>query len=75
VAVIAGREGVDEEEGLSKVRASDQARRDYLRRYHGVQWLDPLLYDLVINTLKIPASLSAAMIVDAYRQLTMVAHG
>ena len=75
VAVVAAREGIAEDEALSKVRASDEARKDYLRRYHGVLWLDPLLYDLVINTLKVPASLAATTIVDAYRQLPAVAHG
>jgi cytidylate kinase len=72
--VVAAREGIGEDEALSKVRASDDARKDYLRRYHGVSWLDPLLYDLVINTLKIPASLAANIIVDTYRHLPTVDH-
>jgi cytidylate kinase len=75
VAVVAAREGIGEDEASSKVRASDAARKDYLRRYHGVHWLDPLLYDLVINTLKIPASLAATAIIDVYRRLPAVAHG
>jgi cytidylate kinase len=75
VAVVAQRESIDREEALQRVKASDQARRDYLRRYHRVQWLDPLLYDLVLNTLKIPVRLAAGMIVDAYRQLPAVDRG
>jgi cytidylate kinase len=75
VAAVAQRESIDREEALQRVKASDQARRDYLRRYHRVHWLDPLLYDLVLNTLKIPVRLAAGMIVDAYGQLPAVARG
>jgi len=74
-AVLARREGIDEEEAFQRVTASDRARRDYLRRYHRVQWLDPLLYDLVINTVKIPASLAAQIVVDAFEQLILADHG
>ena len=74
VAVLAKRESITREESTKTVRASDRTRRDYLRKYHRVNWLDPTLYDLVINTRKIPAPLAAAMIVDAYRQLTAHDH-
>ena len=37
-------------EARRRVRSNDQARADYLARYHDIRWLDPLLYDLVINT-------------------------
>jgi len=33
-----------------RILASDRARAEYLQRYYGVNWLDPQLYDLVINT-------------------------
>jgi cytidylate kinase len=74
VAVLARREGVALQEASKTVRTSDRTRSDYLRKYHRVDWLDPTLYDLVINTRKIPASLAAAMIVDAYRQLLAQDH-
>lgn len=48
------REGLERREAIARVKASDQSRREYLRRYHRVEWLDPTLYDLVINTGKIP---------------------
>jgi cytidylate kinase len=73
-AVLARREGIAPEEASKTVRASDRTRRDYLRKYHRVDWLDPTLYDLVINTRKIPASLAAAMIVDAYQELAAQDH-
>jgi cytidylate kinase len=43
-------EGLNQREATQRILASDGARAEYLRRYYGVNWLDPLLYDLVINT-------------------------
>lgn len=43
-------EGLSQREATQAILASDQARADFLRRYYGVDWLDPQLYDLVINT-------------------------
>ena len=69
VAVLAQREGIEEQEASEQVRASDQARRDYMRKYHRVDWLDPYLYDVVVNTHRIPPQLAARLIVDTYQQL------
>lgn len=74
VTVLAQREGITKEEATKKIKASDQTRRDYLRTYHRVDWLDPTLYDLVINTYKIPSSLAAEMIVHACRELSARDH-
>lgn len=38
------------ESARQKVEDLDAARNGFLRRHFGVNWLDPLLYDLVINT-------------------------
>ncbi len=69
VTTLAERDGLDEQDAFGRVRASDQARRDYLRRYHEVDWLDPTLYDLVINTAKMSPSVAAGLIVNTYRRL------
>lgn len=68
-AMLAERDNLAPEEAARRVKASDQARKDYMRRYHGVDWLDPSFYDMVINTDKIAVPLAASMIVDAFRQL------
>ncbi|MGC8780285.1 MAG: AAA family ATPase [Anaerolineae bacterium] len=52
-----------------QVRACDHARADYLARYHGANWLDPLLYHLVINTGLWSADDAVALIVAAARRL------
>ena len=52
-----------------RVRTSDAARADYLARYHDANWLDPLLYHLVINTGQLSLDDAAALIVDAAQRL------
>jgi len=54
---------LDKKAAESRARASDRGRADYLRRYHGVNWLDPTLYHLVINTGHIPVATAAGLIV------------
>jgi cytidylate kinase len=38
------------DEGARKVKDEDAARRDYLKRFYGVDEESPTHYDLVINT-------------------------
>lgn len=40
---------IDEEAAVNRIVASDRSRAGYLRKEYGVNWLDPLLYNLVIN--------------------------
>jgi hypothetical protein len=54
------------------VRASDRGRADYLRRYHGVDWLDPTLYHLVINTGWVSVATAVDLIVAAQQALAQV---
>jgi cytidylate kinase len=74
VTLLAQRDSITKEEATKRIKASDQRRRDYLRTYHRADWLDPTLYDLVINTHKIPPPLAAEMIVHACRELSARDH-
>jgi hypothetical protein len=65
VGRVATREKISLAAASRRVRACDQARADYLARYHGVNWLDPLLYHMVINTGQTPAEVAVALIVQA----------
>lgn len=47
--VAASRE-VTDEAAAAQIHASDRTRRNYLRRFYHVDWEDPALYDMVINT-------------------------
>ncbi len=64
-ARVAERERVALAQARRLVRASDLARADYVARYHGVRWLDPTLYHLVINTGYTSADTAVALIVHA----------
>ncbi len=65
--VVRSRYGVSEREALQRVRASDRARSDYLRRYHDVDWLDATLYHLVVNTANMPTHTIVKLVIDAHR--------
>jgi len=66
---LAEREGIEQRDDSARLRASDRARMDYLGRYHRVDWLDPSLYNVVINTFKISSPLAAELIVRTFKQL------
>lgn len=61
-------EGITQREATQRILASDQARAEYLRRYYGVNWLDPQLYDLVINTGRISIQTAVQLVVMAQVQ-------
>lgn len=56
-------EGLSQREATQRILASDGARAEYLRRYYGVNWLDPQLYDLVINTGRITIQTAVQLVV------------
>jgi hypothetical protein len=56
--------------GLRKeIVEHDQAAADYLKRFYGIAWDDPLLYDVMINTTQLSIEAAAQMIVDAAQSL------
>jgi hypothetical protein len=65
VRVVMERTEMDRRAAQSRVRASDRARFDYLRRYHDVDWLDPTLYHLVLNTGRMSIATAADLIIAA----------
>lgn len=67
--VIMKRYGLSQREAQGRIRASDRARFDYLRRYHGVDWLDSTLYHLVINTERVPVAAAVDLIVAAQQAI------
>ena len=65
VETLMAREQIDRREAEARIRASDRARSEYLRRYYHVRWTDPQLYDLVINTAKLDWLTAVELIVRA----------
>ena len=47
----------------------DRAAADYLKRFHEIDWSDPLLYDLVVNTGKLDAEAAIYLITEAVKHL------
>jgi cytidylate kinase len=68
--VIMDRQGLEKRAAQNRVRASDRARFDYLRRYHDADWLDPTLYHLVINSARVSIP-TAIELVIALQQATL----
>jgi cytidylate kinase len=62
---IVQREGVKWREAAYSVRLADEQRSGYMRRFYNVDWLDASLYDLVINTDRIPSETAADMVIQA----------
>lgn len=62
--LVAGQEGVSQEEAMKLVKATDAERGEFLQRNYGIRWHAPANYDLVLNTGRLPVSAAAAMIVD-----------
>jgi cytidylate kinase len=65
VKAVMIQEKLDKRAASSRVRANDHARADYLRRYHDVDWLDPTLYHLIINTGFISVATAVDLVVRA----------
>jgi hypothetical protein len=57
--------GLDPVRAAREVKASDAARRDYLRRFYDIDEELPTHYDLVVNTDALSADGVAAVVVEA----------
>jgi cytidylate kinase len=54
---------------LDLIEESDSASADYLKRFHGVDWSDPMLYHIVVNTGKLKVEQAVRLIIETARQL------
>jgi cytidylate kinase len=56
--------------GLRKeIVEHDEAAADYLKRFYNIDWADPMLYDLVINTEHLSVEAATDIIVAAVKYL------
>jgi cytidylate kinase len=65
---LATQQQISYEASLAQISASDQTRRNYLRRYYQAKWDDPELYDLIVNTARLAPERAACLICEAMRQ-------
>jgi cytidylate kinase len=54
---------------LDIIEESDEASADYLYRFYGVDWSDPMLYHMVINTGKFKVEQAANLIIQASQEI------
>jgi cytidylate kinase len=69
VQIVMDRMELDKRTAQSRVRASDRARFDYVRRYHDADWLDPTLYHLTINTSRVSVDTAVDLIIAVRRAM------
>jgi cytidylate kinase len=62
---IIQREEIKWREAAHRVRRADEQRAGYMRRFYNVDWLDSSLYDLVLNTDRVPADVAVETIIQA----------
>lgn len=55
---------------LDLIRQSDRRRARYLRRFYHVDWDDPMLYDVIINTEQTGVEVAAQMIAAGVRAVS-----
>jgi cytidylate kinase len=76
VEVIMAREGIARPLAEQIVRESDQDRAGYMRYLFDRDWMDPLLYDVMINTDVITRECACGLIAEAaYAKELLDAHG
>ena len=59
---LTDRHGIPEEAALARIRSSDRRRKRFVERAYHVNWDDPTLYDLVLNTGALDIATAAGLI-------------
>jgi len=67
VARIMRENDVVRERAVKMLKESDRESAEYVKHFFLVDWADPELYDLVINTSKIAPKVAARLIIEAVR--------
>jgi cytidylate kinase len=62
---VAAAEGLERDRAARAVKDADAARRDYLKRFYGVDRESPTHYDLVVNTDALSVEEAAAVVAHA----------
>jgi cytidylate kinase len=70
ISVIMERDNLTKRDAQNRMRASDRSRLDYLRRYHNVNWLDPTLYHVTLNTGQVSVPVATDVIIDLARTVS-----
>jgi cytidylate kinase len=63
------RAGLTHEGAVALIGERDRAAAEYVRRFHGVEWADPTLYHLTLNSSLLGETPATELIVAAARRL------
>jgi cytidylate kinase len=66
------RHGITARAALAQVRASDRRRKQFIERAYNVDWNDPTLYDLVLNTASLGVAGASGLICHAVTSMAGV---
>ena len=66
---IVDAHGVSRQAARAQIEDSDSYRADYLQRFYGINWDDPTLYHLIINTGHITLVIAAKVVCAAISEL------
>ena len=67
---LVGRHGISPDAALARIQTSDRRRKRFVQRAYHVNWSDPDLYDLVINTASLDVPGAAGLICHAVTSMT-----
>jgi cytidylate kinase len=69
---LVGRHGISAEAALARIQASDRRRVRFVEDAYHVDWNDPALYDLVLNTASLDVARAAGLICHAVTSMAGV---
>lgn len=69
IANLTRRDEFSRENVAQVLRESDHARAEFFKRHFNVDWRNPELYHLIINTEQIPQEAAPALIVEAAQRI------
>lgn len=58
------RTGCSADDAAREIKKSDQHRFAYMQQYYSVNWRDPTLYDLIVNTEHVSVDAAASLIIQ-----------
>jgi cytidylate kinase len=61
--------GLSQEDALRLIEDNDKAEAEYLQRFYSIDWKDPAVYDVVLNTWKMDFNTAAKVIVSVASQV------
>jgi cytidylate kinase len=68
---LRSRQQIDLETAEELIISRDKAAADYLKRFYNINWNDPEIYDMVINTGGVDTETAARLIVDLVDHLKL----